>query len=205
MPVPGRILLATAAALVLGCAAAAVAEERRAPPPPEAERIIPGQRSGFVWDGAGGCWVWAGGLKRGVEGLTARWTGACPDGPAEGRGSSAITWREDGRERQMLHEGMLRRGKAEGPGRLTHLDNGEVVAVEEGEFADDYLARGRLEVPRSDILFEGGFRRGQPHGPGRLTTRGQVFEGQWENGCLLTKAGWISFTRPADDCEGSPT
>ena len=34
-----------------------------APPPPEAERAVPGGRDGFVSDGAGGCWLWVGGLE----------------------------------------------------------------------------------------------------------------------------------------------
>jgi hypothetical protein len=197
----GSVLLAGFIAGLPGAAGA-----NQVPPPPEEERVVPGQRSGFVWDGAGGCWVWGGGFRRGTEGLTAHWTGDCPDGPAEGEGRSVISWREGGRENQMVHTGRLRRGKAEGPGRLEHRPSGELVVVEEGEFRDDNLVQGRVEFLREGLVYEGAMRRGQPDGPGRLTIRGrEVFDGVWENGCLRAKDGWVSFTRPAAACEGQPT
>lgn len=191
--------------LAVGLALAGAASANQTQPPPEAERVVPGVRSGFIWDGAGGCWVWGGGFRRGTEGLTASWTGPCPEGPAEGEGRSVIAWREGGREHQMIHTGPLRRGKAEGRGRLEHIAAGEVVVVEEGEFRDDYLVQGRVEFRRNGMVYEGAMRRGQPDGPGRLTTGRDVFEGLWENGCLKAKDGWVAFTRPAAGCEGQPT
>jgi hypothetical protein len=176
-----------------------------ASPPPEDQRMVRGGRAGFVWDGVEGCWVWAGGIPAGLGPVTATWVGLCPDGPAEGKGRSEIRWREGERERTMVHEGWLRRGKAEGPGRLTHLEDGQVIAVEEGEFRDDFFLRGRLELRRGGAVYEGEWRRNQPHGPGRLTVRGEVLDGVWENGCLRVKDGWVAFTRPAEECEGRPT
>jgi hypothetical protein len=195
MPVVPRCLAALLALTLLAAAG----------PPPEAERMQRGGRAGFVWDGADGCWVWAGGIAAGPEPVTATWIGLCPDGPAEGKGRSEIRWREGARERAMIHEGYLRRGKAEGIGRLTHLENGEVIAVEEGEFRDDYFVSGRLEFRRGGVVYEGEWRRTQPHGPGRVSIRGREFDGVWENGCLRLKNGWMSFTRPAEECEGRPT
>ncbi|WP_431272757.1 hypothetical protein [Dankookia sp. P2] len=75
MPPATRPALALLA-LLLGAAA----------PPPEAERAVPGGRDGFVSDGAGGCWLWVGGLSAETRDLTATWTGPCPEGPAEGEG-----------------------------------------------------------------------------------------------------------------------
>ena len=74
MPPASRPALALLA-LLLGAAA---------PPPPEAERAVPGGRDGFVSDGAGGCWLWVGGLTAAAEDVTGTWTGPCPNGPAEG-------------------------------------------------------------------------------------------------------------------------
>lgn len=105
----------------------------------------------------------------------------------------------------MVYEGTLRRGKAEGPGRLTHLENGEVRAIEQGEYRNDHFVQGRFEVPRAGLVYEGGWTIGGPDGPGRLQLRGETFEGNWERGCLRVKEGWISITRPAAECEGSPT
>jgi hypothetical protein len=193
----GRRALLAVGALMLGVAAAG--------PPPEAERMVPGGRAGFVDDGQGGCWVWVGGLLRTAQATSARWSGACPDGPAEGEGRSNITWREGARERAMVFEGTLRRGKAEGPGALTHYENGQVTAREEGQYRNDRFVQGRFELPRAGLVYEGGWGLGGPAGPGRLQLRGQSFEGNWEGGCLRTKEGWISITRPAAQCEGSAT
>lgn len=189
---PGR---RTAAALALLLAAAAG-------PPPEDQRMVPGRRAGFVADGAGGCWVWVGGIPGSAGPATARWTGACPDGPAEGGGRSDIAWTDAGRDRRMVFEGSLRRGKAEGPGRLTHFDDGRAVIVEEGEYRNDHFVGGRFAMPVLGLVYEGGWRSGQPQGQGRVSVGGRVLEGTWEEGCLRLPEGWVSFTRPARECGG---
>ncbi len=189
-----------AAALVLAGVLAGAAG-----PPPKAQRMVPGGRAGFVTDGVGGCWVWVGGIAAGVEPIIARWSGGCPDGPAEGEGRSDVRWSFGGRDRQMLFEGTLRGGKAEGQGRLTHLDAGQPTVIEEGEYRRDEFVGGRFSVLATGLVYEGGWRLGGPHGQGRATIRGQVFEGLWENGCLRRPQGWMSFTRPAEQCEGQPT
>lgn len=190
----GRMGLALAALL---CMAAG--------PPPEDQRLVPGGRAGFVSDGAEGCWLWASGLRAGAEDLTASWTGACPDGPAEGEGRGEVHWREDGAPRAMIYEGVLRRGKAEGQGRLTIASGKDVLVVQEGEFRDDYFVRGRVELPRARIVYEGGWFRAHPNGRGRLIANGRVIEGDWRNGCLRTPRGWVAFTRQPGECEGADT
>jgi hypothetical protein len=173
--------------------------------PPAADRVVPGGKAGWATDGAGGCWVWVGGIEAGASDVTARWSGSCPEGPAEGTGRSDIRWRVGGQDRSMEYEGTLVRGKAEGSGRLTTKEAGQVIAVEEGEYRNDHLAKGRVEMLRLGLVFEGGMRAGQPQGPGRLTLRGQVFEGEWQNGCLELQGRWIAFTRPAGSCQGEDT
>jgi hypothetical protein len=181
-----------AAALVLGVAAG---------PPPEAERVVPGGRSGFTDDGGQGCWIWIGGLPRNATEIRARWSGACPEGPAEGEGRSEMLWREGATQRSMVYEGMLRRGKAEGQGTLTHVENGRTTVIERGEYRNDHFVQGRIEFLRNGLVYEGGWSISGPQGPGRLELRGQVFEGNWEGGCLRTKEGWVAFTRPAAECD----
>lgn len=195
MTLPARLFLPLLA--LLGAAALG--------PPPEAERAIPGQRSGFISDGAGGCWLWVGGLPAGVEDLAGRWSGACPEGPAEGEGRAVTTWREGSRERRMVYEGMLRRGKAEGPGRLTHYEGEEPRVREEGDYRDDYLVAGRFEIPAAGLVYEGGWFRDGPHGQGRLTVQGRSFEGLWQFGCLDAGHAWIAFTRPPESCRDRAT
>jgi hypothetical protein len=176
-----------------------------APPPPEAERAIPGGRDGFVSDGAGGCWLWVGGLAANTEALAGTWTGPCPNGPAEGEGRAVTSWREAGREKQMIYEGVLRRGKAEGTGRLSHYENGELRVREEGEYRDDRFVGGRFTVPAADLVYEGGWFLNGPHGQGRLSVDGKVFEGKWELGCLRAGDAWIAFTRAPKTCQDSAT
>ena len=174
-------------------------------PPPEDERLVPGGRAGFVTDGAGGCWLWAGGLRADATDLTASWSGACPEGPAEGEGRGEIRWREGGMPRAMIYEGALRRGKSEGQGRLTITAGKDVLAIQQGQFRDDLFVSGRVELPGPGIVYEGGWSRSHPNGRGRLIVEGRVIQGEWRNGCLRGPRGWIAFTRPAQECEGTDT
>lgn len=197
MPRMPPLKTATLATLALLCAAAG--------PPPEAERMIPGGRGGFVSDGADGCWLWASGIRAGAEGLTASWTGPCPDGPAEGEGRAVVTWREDGNERAMIYEGSLRRGKNEGQGRLVITAGKQTRVVQEGTFRDDQFVSGRVEFPAGGVVYDGGWSMMHPHGRGRVVIRGRVFEGNWVNGCLRGPQGWFAFTRPVQECNGLDT
>lgn len=53
--------------------------------------------------------------------------------------------------------------------------------------------------------FTGEFRNGRPNGPGIFRTgNGEVHEGVWQDGCLVSNAGRIAvFTRLAD-CPAAP-
>ena len=188
---------ATIAALALLCAAAG--------PPPEAERMVPGGRGGFVSDGADGCWLWASGIRAGATGLTASWTGPCPEGPAEGEGRAVVRWEEEGVERSMIYDGTLQRGKNEGQGRLAITAGKETRVVQEGLFHNDHFVQGRVEIPSAGIVYDGGWSLAHPNGRGRLVIRGRVIEGNWVNGCLRGQQGWLAFTRPARECEGADT
>jgi hypothetical protein len=171
------------------------------PAPPEAQRLVPGRQDGYLVDAQKGCWVWTGGMRAEDTELTVRWSGNCPQGPAEGAGRAVTSWRQRGQLREMVFEGTLRGGKAEGHGALAHLEDGDPVVLESGEYREDYLVSGRIEIPGPGLVYEGGVRRGQPQGEGRLTLQGRRFEGQWQNGCLqLPDGNWISFTRPPESC-----
>ena len=174
-------------------------------PPPETQRAVPGGRAGFIADGAGGCWIWVGGLPANAEGLAGSWTGPCPEGPAEGEGRAVTTWREAGREKQMVYEGALQAGKAEGKGRLSHYAAGRLVVQEEGAYHDDRFTGGRFMIPGAGLIYEGGWFLSGPHGKGRLEVDGRVFEGKWELGCLRSGDAWIAFTRPPKTCDSPAT
>jgi hypothetical protein len=173
--------------------------------PPAAERLVPGGRAGWVADGKGGCWIWAGGIETGATDIIGRWSGGCPGGPAEGTGRSTVEWQVHAARREMVYEGPLHLGKAEGQGRLDVTENGELVSRETGTYHEDRLVQGRLELPRANLVFEGSWRFGQPHGQGELRVGSEVMSGIWENGCLQRNGSWVAFTRPAEQCEGQST
>ncbi len=184
---------------------APVAFAQSLPEPPAAERLVPGGRAGWVADGHGGCWLWAGGIEAGATGIVGRWSGKCPGGPAEGSGHSTVAWQVRGQRREMIYDGPLHLGKAEGEGRLDVTANGELVSREVGTYHDDRLVQGRLELPRANLVYEGAWRLGQPHGQGELRVGDEVMSGMWENGCLRRGDSWVAFTRPAEQCEGQST
>ena len=174
---------------------------QRPPAPPEGQLLRPGAREGYVVDPSNGCWAWMSGMRPETTDLRYTWTGRCPEGRAEGPGRSTLTWREGAMERQMIHEGTLERGKAVGRGTLAHMEDGEATVLESGEFADDMLVQGRIEVPRSGLVYEGAVTRGQPNGRGRLVVQGRAFEGEWRLGCLQVGPDlWLAFGRPAESC-----
>ena len=174
------------------------------PDPPEAERYAPGRRAGLVNDGSGGCWLWVGGIDPAAEAMRATWTGPCEDSRADGDGRSVITWRDGGQERSMVHVGILRRGRAEGRGRLTHYEGRNVIAIEDGEFRDDRFVNGRFELP-GRVVYQGGWGLRGPEGQGTAVVQGRRVEGVWSGGCLQVGKTWVSFLRPAQECEGAPT
>ena len=173
--------------------------------PPEAERMVPGGRAGWVADPASGCWLWAGGIEAEATDVVATWTGACPDGPAEGQGRAVVSWTSRGATRRMDYQGAVRQGRNEGHGRLVITEDDAVISEEAGLFHDDRLVEGRLVLPRLGLDYAGRLRAGHPHGPGRLSLGGRVFEGDWANGCLPQGDGWVAFTRSAQTCAGQDT
>jgi glucose/arabinose dehydrogenase len=197
-----RSRLQVAALCVLLAGGGALAQTRPAAPA-EDQLFRPGGRAGFLVDAESGCWLWVSGIAATATELRARWSGACPEGPATGPGRAQFTWREGQVERAMIHDGTMRGGKSEGRGTLAHLRDGEAVAVESGDYADDLLVQGRVELPQQGVAYEGPLARGMlPQGRGKLTVRGQAFEGDWQQGCLALPGGaWIAFGRNANTCQ----
>jgi hypothetical protein len=122
-----------------------------------------------------------------------------------GEGRAVTSWRDGGKERQMVYEGSLRHGKAEGRGRLSHYEAGKLQVQEEGEYREDRFTGGRFSIPGAGLVYEGGWFLNGPHGQGRLRVDGKVYEGKWELGCLDTGGAWIAFTRSPKSCRDSAT
>jgi MORN repeat len=85
---------------------------------------------------------------------TASWSGACPKGQKEGHG--VVQWFEHG-QRIDRFEGTYRHNRREG--------------------------FGRYEWNEAD-RFEGFYVKGVPQGFGTARIAGEVFSGEWRNGCL---------------------
>jgi hypothetical protein len=111
---------------------------------------------------------------------TVKWSGACKDGFAEGKGvlEYAIGGKPGAR-----YEGQLKRGRFDGRGVLRTTDG----AVYDGDWVDGAQdGYGEYTAPDKST-FKGGWTAGKPDGPGVLTTPdGKVVKGVWANGKYLT-------------------
>lgn len=130
----------------------------------------------FVPDTGKQCWVGKAGFR---DATSARWSGACVAGYADGEGS--LAWFKD-TEHLGTYTGALQRGLAHGSGTLT-------VASAAGWSAGDDPANGghASDQDRTSgaggFRYEGHFEAGRPHGKGMMRTqRGTTVEGSFEKG-----------------------
>jgi hypothetical protein len=98
------------------------------------------------------------------------WSGACPAGKKDGRGT--VQWFEHG-QRIDRFEGMYRNGKREGFGRYIWNDENSF----EGQYANDV-----------------------PNGFGTATLVGQTFAGDWKNGCFRKDSRVVAIGVPRTSC-----
>jgi hypothetical protein len=101
---------------------------------------------------------------------TASWSGACPKGQKEGRG--VLQWFEHG-QRIDRFEGSYRNNRREG--------------------------FGRYEWNEADRC-EGHYVNGVPQGFGTAHIAGEVFSGEWRNGCLRKGARVVAIGVPRRSC-----
>lgn len=90
------------------------------------------------------------------------------------RAGESVTW-----------EGPCVDGTAEGKGVLRWFLNGEMTEIDAGDFKKGKLD-GHAEITNPpNFSFEGEFRDHLPNGPGTMhDADGQVYSGQWVNGCF---------------------
>jgi hypothetical protein len=106
----------------------------------------------WIADASTGCRVWD---ANPVAGESIKWTGACQNNLAQGRG--ALQWFKDGKLAAQ-YEGDVRDGKANGRGIFSWVSGGRY----EGEFRDD-----------------------RPNGAGTFRhATGRTYSGPWTNGCF---------------------
>ena len=129
---------------------------------------------------------------RGVETWAdgSRYEGEFRDGKRHGRGT--FTW-ANGRR----HEGEYRDGERHGRGTFTWANGSRY----EGEYRDG-KKHGRGVYTWADGHYVGSWKEGKPHGWGvRTDTDGDIYRGDWTNGCFGEKDGsWATIHTTATDC-----
>jgi hypothetical protein len=130
---------------------------------------------------------------------TVKWSGACKNGFAEGKG--VLEYAVDGKP-GARYEGQLKRGRFDGRGMLRTPDG----AVYDGDWVDG-TQDGYGEYTAADkTTFKGGWTAGKPDGPGVLTAPdGKVVKGIWAKGQYLTPypaETQSGIARPGDPVAG---
>lgn len=159
-----------------------------------------------------GCHAWNSGPR---PNKTITWSGACVDGIASGEGRMVL--RDSGGT--VTYAGRIRDGKYDGRGTHT-LPNGDRY---EGEWRDGKRhGRGTYTWPVGD-RYEGGWRDskmhgfgtfthsngsryegnwsdGKPNGFGTASINGEVYRGQWRDGCFGSWWSGASFFVAKESC-----
>lgn len=131
---------------------------------------------GWIADARTGCKVWA---DRVEATQTARWTGMCPSGIAEGRG--ILQWFRNGELNNSI-DAEFRDGKPNGRAVVTFA-NGDRY---DGEWRDGRQSGRGVYVARDGYRYEGEWRDGEPNGRGVVTpANGDRYEGELRDGALI--------------------
>jgi hypothetical protein len=153
-----------------------------------ASSAAPAQTGGWIADASVGCQVWN---PHPQQGETMRWSGACANGFAQGRG--AAQWFRNNLPFE-ADEGEWRAGRQTGFGTQVWPSgryDGELV---DGE------PHGRGVLILQSVRYEGEFRNGKPNGAGTLTRGGDTFRGTWTDGCFREGTRKASFGVPLSAC-----
>jgi MORN repeat len=142
----------------------------------------------WILDTSVGCKVWN---PHPQANETLRWSGACPNGFAHGRG--AAQWFR-GNLPFETDEGEWQEGRQTGVGTQVWP-----AGRYDGELRDgEPNGRGTLIV--QGVRYEGELRGGKPSGVGTLTNASGTFRGTWKDGCLQDSKQKASFGVPLSAC-----
>ncbi|WP_426954908.1 hypothetical protein [Muricoccus radiodurans] len=209
------------AAAILLLAGTLAAQPAARPEPPPADGLAAPNRPGWTVDARTGCWVWNPSPK---PGETVTWSGACPNGPAEGEGEGEWRHVENGVPWVELYSGNLRDGRLDGRGSVASPDgtgyqgdwrnarpHGRGVALlprgvrYEGEFRDGNRSGRGIQTWPDGTRYDGEWRNGRADGTGTFTSRTGSFSGTWFQGCFIDGQGRIvAIERRLEDCREGP-
>jgi hypothetical protein len=142
------------------------------PPAPPADQRAKKDRPGWTVDQLHGCWIWN--LAPDGEADIVTWTGACAtDGTATGMG--VLEWKDVER-----YIGPMQAGRKEGQGKKVNAW-GETYA---GGFKYGEHDGHGTYVWSDGSRYDGNYTDGYANGLGTFTERGEVYSGEWKNGCF---------------------
>jgi hypothetical protein len=150
---------------------------------------VPAARAGdWMADASVGCRVWN---PHPQPNETIRWSGACANGYAQGRGAAqwfrnTLPFESD--------EGEWREGRQTGFGTQVWP-----TGRYEGEIADGE-PHGKGVLTLQGARFDGAFRNGRPNGPGALTNGSDVYSGTWTDGCFRSGSRRAAFGVALSSC-----
>lgn len=142
----------------------------------------------FVVDPDAGCKIWN---PHPVAGETAKWTGACVNGLAQGAGS--LQWLRDGKAFEK-DDGEWDRGRQTGRGMQNWKTGSYDGSLLDGE------PHGHGVMTLQSARYVGEFRKGKPNGEGTVTSLQGAFSGTWKDGCLTRGKQKITFAVSSDTC-----
>ncbi len=126
----------------------------------------------FINDAKTGCKVWN---PHPTAGESARWSGACKDGFAEGNG--ILEWVRGGKSYER-DEGEWHGGRQTGAGSQSWP-----AGTYTGQFLDS-MPSGKGVLVIGAARYDGAFRAGKPTGNGVLNDASGTFAGMWQDGCF---------------------
>jgi hypothetical protein len=149
---------------------------------------VPVTAGDWIADTSVGCRVWNP-HPQGNE--TVRWSGACVNGRAQGRG--AAQWFQGSLPFE-ADEGEWRDGRQTGFGSQVWP-----AGRYDGELVDgEPNGRGVLIV--QGVRYEGELRNGKPNGSGTLAKANDTVRGTWKDGCLQDSRRKAAFGVPLAAC-----
>jgi hypothetical protein len=142
----------------------------------------------WVSDAQSGCGIWD---PHPQPNQTLKWSGACPNGLAEGRGT--LQWFKDGVPFER-DEGTWHAGRQSGNGTQTWP-----LGSYQGELRDgEPWGHGILIL--GEVRYEGELINGRPDGAGTMQNNAGIYQGQWKNGCFRDEKRKASLGTPLAKC-----
>ena len=148
---------------------------------------------GWIADPTTGCAMWR---AYPLSGETVRWSGACRNGTANGRG---VLRRIENDRVHFRYSGEMMEGRYHGKGTLVWAVSGDRY---DGDYVNDKQTGSGVYVwKKSGNSYIGRFRNDKPHGVGSfITARGEAFSGTWDEGCLRSDDIKIAIGRAPHTC-----